>query len=67
MESRVYYSKSMQLQSLLSQSLPPKMPLAEVMRVSPEDQAIYDDVCFEPETESYWNKERLKGTKLFCL
>ena len=53
--------------SLPSQSLPPKMPLAEVMRVSPEDQAIYDDVCFEPETESYWNKERLKGTKLFCL
>ena len=53
--------------SLPSQSLPPKMPLIEVMRVSPEDQAIYDDVCFEPETESYWNNERLKGTKLFCL
>ena len=47
--------------SLPSQSLPPKMPLAEVMRVSPEDQAIYDDVCFEEETE---NDERLKGMQL---
>ena len=50
--------------SLPLQSLPPKMPLAEVMRVSPEDQAIYDDVCFEEETESNWNDERLKGMQL---